>query len=75
MGGANRRPEVVLLSYESYLGLMDDIDNLSIQALYAERVEGRESVGGRTLEAAAAELGFDRDELFTAPKAAPLRAR
>ena len=40
IGGANRHPEVVLLSYESYLDLMDELDNLSIQSLYAERVEG-----------------------------------
>lgn len=66
VGGANRHPEVVLLSYDSYLGLLDDLDNLSIQALYAERVEGRETVTGRTLEDAAAELGFDPTEIFAA---------
>lgn len=70
VGGANRHPEVVLLSYKSYLGLMDELDNLSIQALYAERVEGQETLAGRTLEDAATELGFDPDELFAKPAAA-----
>ena len=75
VGGANRQPEVVLLSYESYLGLMDDLDNLSIQALYAERVESPETIRGRTLEDAAAELGFEPDELLSAPETAATRAR
>ncbi len=52
---------------------MDEPDNLSIQALYAERVEGRTSVEGRPLEAAVTELGFDRDDLFAVPKAAYYR--
>lgn len=70
VGGANRQPELVLLSYEGYLNLMDDLDNLSIEALFAERAEGRESLGGRSLEDAAVELGFDPDELFTGAPAA-----
>jgi hypothetical protein len=64
VGGANRNPEVVLLSYDGYLDLMDDLDNLSIQAIYAERAEGNDELAGRTLEDAARELGFDPDELF-----------
>jgi hypothetical protein len=69
VGGANRRPELVLLPYERYLDLMDDLDNLSIEALYAERVEGRERVSGRTLEDAVSELGFDPGELLGTPPA------
>ena len=64
ISGANRHPEVVLLSYESYLDLMDELDNLSIQSLYAERVEGRQTLADRALEDATSELGFDPDELF-----------
>jgi hypothetical protein len=48
---------------------MDDLDDLSIQAIYAERVAGRDQLSGRSLEDAARELGFDPDELFeAAPK-------
>lgn len=66
VGGANRHPEVVLLPYDGYLDLLDDLDNLSIRAIYAERVEGNDQRAGRTLEDAARELGFDPDELFEA---------
>ena len=64
VGGANRRPELVMFPYERYLDMMDELDNLSIQALYRERVEGRETIGGRSLEEAARELGFEPEELF-----------
>jgi hypothetical protein len=63
VGGANRRPEVVLFSYDSYLDLMDHLDNLSIEALYAERVEGGATGRRWTLEEVALELGFDATEL------------
>jgi hypothetical protein len=43
---------------------MDDLDNLSIQAIYAKRVDGRDQLTGRTLEDAARELGFNPDDLF-----------
>jgi hypothetical protein len=64
VGGANRRPEIVMLSYERYLEMMDAIDNLSIEAVYRERVEGRKTTAGQPLHDAARELGFDPDELF-----------
>ena len=57
VGGANRKPELVMLPYESYLDMMDELDNLSIHALYHDRVEGRETIGGQSLEEAARELG------------------
>lgn len=46
------------------LEAMDDLDNLSVQAIYAERVRRNDHLSGRTLEDAARELGFDPDELF-----------
>jgi PHD/YefM family antitoxin component YafN of YafNO toxin-antitoxin module len=67
VGGANRRPEIVMLSYERYLQMMDALDNLSIEATYRERMEGRAGGRGRTLEDAARELGFDPDEVFAEP--------
>ncbi len=44
--------------------MMDELDNLSIQSLHAERVEGRETLADRALEDATSELGFDPDELL-----------
>ncbi len=44
--------------------MMDELDNLSIQSLHAERVEGRETLADRALEDATSDLGFDPDELF-----------
>jgi hypothetical protein len=67
VGGANRQPEIVMLSYERYLEMMDAFDNLSIEAVYRERLEGRESIGARPLDEAARELGFDPDEIFAEP--------
>ncbi len=64
IGGANRRPELVMFPYERYGDMMDELDNLAIQALYDERVEGRETTGDRSLEEAARELGFEPEELF-----------
>ncbi len=66
VGGANREPEVVVIPYERYVTMMDDLDNLAIQALYRERVEGSDGLAGRSLEDAARELGFDPDELLGA---------
>ncbi len=66
LGGANRRPELVMLPYEKYLDLLDELDNLSIQALYHERAaDGK--IGDLSPEDAARELGFDPGELFAAP--------
>lgn len=69
VGGANREPEVVVLPYERYVAMMDDLDNLAIQALYRERVEGHEELAGRSLEDAARELGFDPEELLAEAEA------
>lgn len=55
-----------MLPYEKYLDLMDELDNLSIQALYHERAAGREEIGDLSPEEAARELGFDPRELFAA---------
>lgn len=64
VGGANRKPEIVILSYEGYLDLMDQIDNLAIAAQARERIPAPGTDLGTSLEDAARELGFDPDEIF-----------
>jgi len=76
VGGANRKPEIVILSYDGYLGLMDQIDNLAIATQAGERIPAADADLGTSLEDAARELGLDPDEIFAeteepAPHGAP----
>lgn len=59
--GAHRRPEAVVLSYESWLRLMDAAENHEIAALVVRRsaTRGDESI---ELDAAMQMLGFDPGE-------------
>lgn len=59
--GAQRKPEGVVLSYERYLRLMDDLDNAAIIAVVEEREAGRGEAYVE-LDDAMRALGFDPDE-------------
>lgn len=75
VGGANRKPEIVILSYDGYLGLMDQLDNLAIVTQVRERLPAADIELGSSLEDAARELGLDPDEIFAkAEEPAPLDA-
>ncbi len=75
VGGANRKPEIVILSYDGYLGLMDQLDNLAIVTQVRERLPAADIELGTSLEDAARELGLDPDEIFAkTEEPAPLDA-
>lgn len=60
--GAHRRPTGVILSFERYLQLLDQIDNLVIAATIRQRE--RADNGNRTsLDEIIEEFGFDRAQL------------
>jgi hypothetical protein len=65
IGGANRKPEIIILPYEAYMQMMDELDNQAIVALAQERLAKADSEPDTPLEEAVRELGFDPDEIFT----------
>jgi antitoxin StbD len=59
--GSHRKPEGVVMSFETYLQLSDAAENAEIAVLAAERIasRGKKSIG---LDEAMAQLGFDPHE-------------
>ena len=64
IGGANRRPELIILPYEAYMELMDELDNLAIADELKERLPHAFTRPTTSLEDTARELGFDPDVIF-----------
>lgn len=60
--GAHRKPEGVMISYERYLELLDELDNVAIVAEVDARLE--RGLGAETeLDEAMRELGYDPADL------------
>ncbi len=61
--GSHRKPEGVMLSYESYERLLNLLEDMDIAAIVKERLgDGSKPIKGG-LDDMARELGFDPDEL------------
>lgn len=62
--GPRRKPEAVLLPYESYEEMIEELENAAIVRMVEQRLPAAEAALGTPLEEAARELGFDPDEIF-----------
>jgi antitoxin StbD len=69
IGGANRKPEIVILPYEPYMEMMDQLDNQAIVAVLEERLARADSEPDIPLEDAMRQLGFDPGELIAQAQA------
>ena len=66
--GPRRKPEAVLISYPSYEGMIEELENTTIVRMVEERLPAAEAKLGSELDDVAREFGFDPDEIFSAPR-------